>query len=160
MTVKHNAPYDLNHVPLHRLKTQAQTNAWFCGRSIQARMADQLAKNYRTGVGVVTNLYELVAYVSPDGGVRNLQPPFQSIKPWDLANKPKPHECACRNFTDPENGGLPWSARNRPNQHHPLCMYDPGSERTYATLMQRGVAPGTEDMRPDEWTRLQQENRQ
>lgn len=141
-------------IPLHRLNT-AQTKLWL----IQPRpMAAFLAKQYKTGVGVLSATLLLFAYVAPDGTIRALTPPFKRYGMWEVANAPSMlyNECACRNYVDPEFGK--WSNRPGATDHHPFCQFD----RTAMSVFNQAGDEATDRIarglsaqaRPDEWTRL------
>lgn len=143
--------YDL---PLHRLNT-AQTKLWL----IEPRpMAAFLAKQYRSGVGVLSATLLLFAYVAPNGTIRTLTPPFRRYQMWQVANAPSPQyrECACRNFFDPEFGR--WDERPKVNDHHPFCQFDRSAMAVFKTAQESAVDRQGQQLsaqcRPDEWVRL------
>ncbi len=141
------------NVPLH-LFTRVETALWVAGGQTQRALAAKLANQYRTGVGVLSCTYLLIAYVQPNGLVRLLAPPFQRFEPYQIANKPRTDECACADFFDPETGG-PW--RNRGSEdHHPVCMFDRHALRV-AVGNNRLHAEGK--ARPDTLDRLREEAR-
>lgn len=144
------------NVPLHIL-TQEQTKAWFLFPAARPMIASHLGKKYRCGCGVLaftwTWLY-LIAYVSPDGNLRELQRPFRSYSHShpDITNKAPSPECECQNWIDPEVQG-PWRERGT-GTHHPMCQFKPTAVRVYGHIIEarrRG-----EQVRPDEMLREEQ----
>jgi hypothetical protein len=155
----------MSAVPLHRLNTP-QTKLWNFGGILQRKMASQLARKYRTGVGLLDFRQLLIAYINPTGGVRTLAPPHQFYPMWMIANAPRPLECPCADFIDLENQA-PWRERGT-SQHHPMCQFDKHSQAVYRRIM-RETQEGAQSLaeirervkrqRPDAWTRVQEEVR-
>ena len=148
--VKHNVPYDLGHIPLHRLNIP-QTKCWMMAGSLRAQMAGELARKYPSGVGVLECALQLIAYVLPNGSVRELAPPFKRFHMHDIANQPAIPDCICAQFFDPESSGT-WKQSGKPG-HHPLCQFDPTAMPVYRHLMQLHLNKDPEAERPDAWDR-------
>lgn len=126
-----------DHVPIHRLNTP-QTKLWLFGGDIRRRMAANLSKRYRSGVGVCSATLRLIAYVDPRGGIRDLPPPHKLYKMHETSNQPMVSECQCASFYDPEVKG-PWRDRDT-SDHHPMCQFDGTSSAVFTHMM--NVSPG------------------
>lgn len=124
-----------DHVPVHRLNTP-QIKLWLFGGDIRRRMASNLAKRYKAGCGVCAPTLYLIAYVAPNGSIRELQPPFKKYEMHEIANQPHTsNECQCAEFFDPEVGG-PWRERGT-DAHHPLCQFDRTSTTVFKKLFDK-----------------------
>lgn len=146
--------------PVHRLNT-AQARTWLLFPQLRRDMASWLAKNYKTGVVVLSPELRAFAVVAPNAQIRKLSWPYRKFEFWQIANKPSAlyRECACRNFYDPESGGA-WGDRDKERNmdlHHPHCQGREVAEKAWETAYQsattrkdEGRAPQT---RPDEWIR-------
>lgn len=143
MTV-HTTNYH-DHVPLHRLNTP-QTKLWLFGGDIRRRMAANLSKRYRAGVGVCSATLRLIAFVDPRGNIRDLPPPHKLYKMFEMSNQPMVSECQCAAFFDPEVGGA-WRERGTA-EHHPLCQFDRTAIPVFAHMMQ--ASPGRKVVGLDE----------
>jgi len=144
--------------PFHRL-TEDQTKYWLLGGPLRARLVSNLLKHYSSGVYVCSATLYVIGHVDSRGAVTEAPPPFKTVERWHLANKPKPKECHCADFTDPENSGRPWRDRGLTEEHHPLCQYDPHVNITF----QKASAPGALErlkQRPDAWIRTREEARE
>lgn len=126
-----------DHVPIHRLNTP-QTKLWLFGGDIRRRMASNLAKRYRAGVGVCSATLRLIAYVDPHGGIRELMPPHKLYQMHEISNQPMVTECQCAGYFDPEVKGA-WRERGT-DEHHPLCQFDRTSSPVFQHLM--AASPG------------------
>lgn len=126
-----------DHVPIHRLNTP-QTKLWLFGGDIKRRMASNLSKRYRAGVGVCSATLRLIAYVDPRGGIRDLPPPHKLYKMHEISNQPLVSECQCAGYFDPEVKGA-WRERAT-TDHHPLCQFDRTSMPVFNHMLQ--ASPG------------------
>lgn len=126
-----------DHVPIHRLNTP-QTKLWLFGGDIKRRMASNLSKRYRAGVGVCSATLRLIAYVDPHGNFRDLPPPHKLYAMHQVSNQPLVTECQCASFYDPEVKGA-WRERDT-TEHHPMCQFDPTSAPVFQHMM--NVSPG------------------
>lgn len=140
-------------VPLHRLNTP-QTLLWNFGGNVRRKMANHLSKRYPTGVGVLNRSQDLVAFVAPNGNIRELKPPFTRYEMWQIANRPRPLQCPCAEFFDPEIQG-PWRDRGLEGEHHPFCQFDRTAQLAYTKTLREAQA-GASKMRPDAWYRSRQ----
>jgi len=162
----HNCPYDLNHVPIHRMNS-LQATAWVRGGEPRRFLGAFFAKTYPDGCAVTECGYRLIGWVDKKGNCFDIPPPHRSIHFSKVANAPKADfDCPCREFYDPEIGG-PWKLRNS-SEHHPQCQFEPASMKVWALLKSRGfmapagVAPWMHkapEMRPDYLEMLRQEAR-
>jgi hypothetical protein len=127
--------------------------------------ANWLAKNYKTGVVVLSPELRAFALVSPNARITSLKWPFKKYLFHQIANKPSAiyRECACRNFYDPESGGA-WGDRDKErmaDMHHPHCQ---GREvaiaawdLNYRTAVARVAENRAPQTRPDEWIKTAKE---
>lgn len=139
-------------MPLHRLNTP-QTKLWLFGGDIKRRMASNLAKIYKSGVGVCSATLHLIAHVDGRGNFRDLAPPHRRYEMHDVSNKPHINECQCAQYFDPESQGA-W--RDRPNkerEHHPYCQFDRTAMRVFTHML--NVTPGREAVAVDGQGRVQ-----
>lgn len=137
-------------LPIHQL-TKPLTAAWMCGGNMRSNIASGLATQYLYGCKVASITGWIIATVAPNGKVRELLPPFESIKNHQLANQPTANECYCRDWYYPECEG-PWSMMNSPD-HHPMCSFDWASMEVY-----QKVGRKVQD-RPDAWNKCREEIR-
>lgn len=140
----------------HQL-TNHQTKLWLTGGDARREIARNVSRGYSTPVGVVAWRGQLIAWVSPHGDIRELAPPFQTVHRKEVANKPSPNVCACRNFNDPETGTA-WSLTH-PNQHHPVCEFNDVSHHVFERVVQEVSGKRLGDLRPDHLTRIEEEVR-
>lgn len=138
-------------VPLHLL-TRNETVVWLLKGEAQRGIASKLTKEYREGVGILSFTGYLIAYVQPNGAIRELTPPFSRHDRHEVANKPSVGKCACADFFDPEIQG-PWKLRNSPD-HHPLCQFDKYAQAVFSKLSTLPVRVAT---REDTMKRVQEE---
>jgi hypothetical protein len=134
-------------IPLHQL-TNSQTKVWLLGGDFRSHIAAHFLKEHPSGYGVVAWRGQLIAYVNPRGAVRELAPPFQRIDRREVANQPKPVECACAGYYDPEVQG-PWRERNVEG-HHPFCQFHKFSHEVFNKVLERSMHG---QLRPDEHMR-------
>jgi hypothetical protein len=170
-------------LPIHKLTT-TQAKYWFMGEDYKRTFATNLVRQrYRGGVAICSPTLWMFAMISPNGAVRELQPPFKGVLLSEIANAPgRPghihdlSECQCAAFYDPESRG-PWKARGdkrSKEKHHPLCQFALTSMVVYEHFANkvsinpdtidipgvRGVefdGPGTICARPDAWIRKEEE---
>lgn len=152
--------------PLVRMNT-AITRAFFIP-SVRAQLANNwLRKHGRQGVGLCNHRLQLIAFLRPNGTVKELTPPFQTFQMWQMANAPpvqskSEQTCACAGFFDPEVGG-PWRDRGLgPDHHHPFCQFARTAQAVFdtsAASAHHRLSEGREtaQARPDEWVRRQKE---
>lgn len=147
--------------PVHRLNT-AQARTWLLFPQLRRDMASWLAKNYKTGVVVLSPELRAFALVAPNAQIRKLAWPYRKFEFWQIANKPSAlyRECACRNFYDPESGGA-WGDRDKERNmdlHSPFCQGREVATAAWTHAYQHAtarVAEGrTPEPRPDAWNNV------
>lgn len=143
----------MSDVPLHML-TGNETKMWLGAGALRKAIAEKIRFNYPSGAAVLSISGHLIAYVQPNGAVRELPPPHRRFEKWQIANKPKPNECACREFYDPEIGG-PWRLRGT-DDHHPVCEFDQHAVRV---LTRNNELHAQGEQRPDLLLRLREVER-
>lgn len=130
-----------DHVPIHRLNSP-QTVLWLYKGNVQRRMASNLSKRYKAGVGVCSATLRLIAYVDPNGGVRELAYPHKKYEMHQISNQPLLTECQCAAFFDPESGGA-WRKRDDKlsrGEHHPMCQFERVGQKVFEGMVAR--SPG------------------
>ena len=140
--------------PLHKF-TPNLTRAWLFGGQLQKALATKLAKDYPSGVGVVSATMYLIAYVQPNGAVRELLPPFRRYERWQMANAPEHQMCECQQWIDTETGEA-WKVRN-PQKHHPVCTWRRMAARVFDRHNQEALSGKA---RPDLLSRISREEQQ
>jgi len=157
----------------YRLNSAA-TKMWLINPTFRRRLGGKLSYQYRSGVGICSATLRLIAYVQPNGAIRELPPPHQERQMHEMSNAPKPKRCACFNFWDPESGGS-WGERGE-SSHHPHCQFNPLAAPSFQ-LAQQAAAQRIKETggmtreaierrrdagvqlqkRPDEWTLIQEQ---
>lgn len=130
-------------VPLHKF-TEGLTTAWLYGGDIRKALVNRLLKDYPSGVGVVTATMCLIAYVAPNGSVRELSPPFRRYHRWEMTNQPSHSECECGNWLDPESGEC-WKKHHA--GHHPVCCWRKGCNYIFDKYNNEAIR--NKNIRPD-----------
>jgi len=154
-------------LPLYLL-TKSQSKMWVRMPGVRRVMAQELARRYPTGCGVLIWTWTLprhIANVDPRGNVHELPLPHRQVPHHAIVNKPQGLECSCAELEHPEYGE--W--RNHPDyakgMHHPFCQFDPHSSTVYreVTLKRTGVLSDPEvgkvriiPIRPDEYDRARE----
>lgn len=140
---------DFYSVPLFRLEKASHTVAWIKRKAGRELLRTTLHRMFPEGCGVCADTCQLMAYINPRGGVRDVPFPWPSYPIWQMVNNPRPeegseNECPCLDFLDPEAGT--WRARGL-NRHHPFCMFDPAASKRYQHFVDLKKVPD----RPDAW---------
>jgi hypothetical protein len=142
----------MSEIPLHRFN-QPQTKVWLLGGVLRAMLVNHLRQHYPGGCGVLSATNYHIAFVLPNGNVRELAPPYRRYPMWMIANRPAPPICQCAEFFDPESG-RPWKLRARDGEHHPVCQFSRSSGEVFNRI-ERAHLEG-QKMRPDEWIRMRE----
>ena len=161
----------INDIPYYRMNS-AVTKLWLISPEARNRLATRLTQKHRSGVGMCSATLHLIAYIQPNGVIRELPPPHRTMNMWQMVNKPERQVCACYDYYDPESHG-PWGDRPNEQAHHPMCQFERVAEKVYerAHHSASGVLDHTGGLtgdainrrrdnkislqsRPDEWERL------
>ena len=158
------AGLDYDGFPMFRMNS-AMVKYWIAGGILRRRLADTVAKTWRTGVVMLNPTLYAVGLVDPRGIASDLAPPFRQFEMWQVCNAPsvKYGECVCRHFYDPEVQG-PWSQREKERGmdiHHPHCQFERTAVAGWKHGMKSAVNRRNQGLRaqtrPDEWVRTRRE---